>query len=243
MPLQKISSKWWRNCAKFILNESLCEPLWRGIRADWSAAWKSGHLKGEFIDGKYMRVHRTIGSTAWISKLPTHALKIRLLICWNVGNAGLDFRFWLSPRLAGEVWKEILKNHAHDSIGCCCSDKFIARLSPASNWQKTWRIIYSVLYAQNSRQHAAERRRQTLLFNPMPWPREEVINTTVRLAVASLICETVAVSLCHILFECPWDRSRPYWSANSSLRQLYPFMEFDIQISQIVPSMGYRRSI
>lgn len=21
------------------------------------------------------------------------------------------------------IWKELLKNHAHDSIGCCCSDK------------------------------------------------------------------------------------------------------------------------
>lgn len=21
------------------------------------------------------------------------------------------------------MWKEIMKNHAHDSIGCCCSDK------------------------------------------------------------------------------------------------------------------------
>ena len=27
------------------------------------------------------------------------------------------------------IWKEIMKNHAHDSIGCCCSDKVHQEIS------------------------------------------------------------------------------------------------------------------
>ncbi|MGQ7140985.1 hypothetical protein ACUOA8_10220, partial [Escherichia sp. SS-MK2] len=37
-------------------------------------------------------------------------------LAWTLG-------FEYHHGLLEKMWKEILKNHAHDSIGCCCSDK------------------------------------------------------------------------------------------------------------------------
>ena len=80
-----------------------------------------------------------------------------------------------------------------------------------------------------------------VLFNLMPWPREEVINTTVRLRASQ--------------FSLRDDRGNaiPYCIRQAREidpglidRQIVhygnyePFMEFDIQIQQIIPSMGYR---
>ncbi|PPY40870.1 alpha-mannosidase, partial [Cronobacter sakazakii] len=80
-------------------------------------------LKGEFIDGKTMRVHRTIGSTrmdikiahARIENSIVNLLEPLAAIAWSLG-------FEYHHGLFEKMWKEILKNHAHDSIGCCCSD-------------------------------------------------------------------------------------------------------------------------
>ena len=81
-------------------------------------------LKGEFIDGKYMRVHRTIGSTRMDIKIAHARIENKIVnileplatLAWTLG---FDYHHGLLEKM----WKEILKNHAHDSIGCCCSDK------------------------------------------------------------------------------------------------------------------------
>ncbi|HAI3783499.1 alpha-mannosidase [Escherichia coli] len=138
-------------------------------------------LKGEFIDGKYMRVHRTIGSTRMDIKV------------------------------------------AHARI----ENKIVNLLR-----------FYMRKIADNMPQSDADK---LVLFNLMPWPREEVINTTVRLRASQ--------------FNLRDDRGQPvpYFIRHAREidpglidRQIVhygnydPFMEFDIQINQIVPSMGYR---
>ena len=80
-----------------------------------------------------------------------------------------------------------------------------------------------------------------VLFNLMPWPREEVINTTIRLRGHQFCLRD--------------DRGNPVPFFVRGVREIdpglidrqivhygnyEPFMEFDIQIQQIVPSMGYR---
>lgn len=75
-----------------------------------------------------------------------------------------------------------LKNHAHDSIGCCCSDKvhreIVARFELAEDMADNLLRFYMRKIADNMPQSDADK---LVLFNLMPWPREEVINTTVRL--------------------------------------------------------------
>ncbi|VEN38251.1 unnamed protein product [Callosobruchus maculatus] len=80
-----------------------------------------------------------------------------------------------------------------------------------------------------------------VMFNLTPWPREEVINTTLRLRASQ--------------FRLLDDKGNeiPYYLRGARGidpglidRQIVhygnydPFMEFDIQIAQILPSMGYR---
>ena len=140
-------------------------------------------LKGEFIDGKYMRVHRTIGSTRMDIKIAHARIENKIVnlleplatLAWTLG---FDYHHGLLEKM----WKEILKNHAHDSIGCCCSDKvhreIVARFELAEDMADNLIRFYMRKIADNMPQSDADK---LVLFNLMPWPREEVINTTVRL--------------------------------------------------------------
>lgn len=81
-------------------------------------------ISGEFLDGKYMRVHRSIYSTrmdiktmnAEIENKLTNTLEPLMSLAHSLG---IEYHHGLVEL----IWKEIMKNHAHDSIGCCCSDK------------------------------------------------------------------------------------------------------------------------
>ncbi|HCT5820484.1 TPA: mannosylglycerate hydrolase [Citrobacter sedlakii] len=200
-------------------------------------------LKGEFIDGKYMRVHRTIGSTRMDIKIAHARIENKIVnlleplatLAWTLG---FDYHHGLLEKM----WKEILKNHAHDSIGCCCSDpvhrEIAARFMLAEDMADSLIRFYLRKVVDNMPHSDADK---LVLFNLMPWPREEVINTTLRLRASQ--------------FSLRDDRGNtvPYFIREAREldpglidRQIVhygnydPFMEYDIQIHQIVPSMGYR---
>lgn len=81
-------------------------------------------IKGEFLDGKYSRVHRSIFATRQdlktlntrIENKVTHILEPLMSIAYAHG-------FTYEHGLLEVIWKLLLKNHAHDSMGACCSDK------------------------------------------------------------------------------------------------------------------------
>ena len=80
-----------------------------------------------------------------------------------------------------------------------------------------------------------------VMFNLMPWPREEVMNTTIRLRASQFRLRDDKGN------EIPYFiRSARELDPGLIDRQIVhygnyePFMEFDIQLSQILPSMGYR---
>lgn len=80
--------------------------------------------EGEFTEGKYMRVHRSIYSTRMDIKMlnaSTEAELTQMLepLLSVASHLGFDY----SPSLVAEAWKTILQCHAHDSIGCCNSDR------------------------------------------------------------------------------------------------------------------------
>lgn len=81
-------------------------------------------LTGEFLDGKYMRVHRSIYSSRADIKSYNTRLEYKLTnilepLAVIAHRLGFDY---FSGAIE-YIWKEMMKNHAHDSIGCCCSDK------------------------------------------------------------------------------------------------------------------------
>ncbi len=199
-------------------------------------------LKGEFIDGKYMRVHRTIGSTRMDIKIAHARIENKIVnvleplatLAWTLG-------FEYHHGLLEKMWKEILKNHAHDSIGCCCSDKvhreILSRFELAEDMADNLTHFYMRKIVDNMPQSDADK---LVMFNLMPWPRDEVINTTIRLRASQ--------------FRLVDDKGNdvPYFIRHAREldpglidRQIVhygnyePFMAFDIQLSQNLPSMGY----
>ncbi|MCK7451628.1 mannosylglycerate hydrolase [Enterobacter chengduensis] len=200
-------------------------------------------LKGEFIDGKYMRVHRTIGSTRMDIKIAHARIENKIVnileplatLAWTLG---FDYHHGLLEKM----WKDILKNHAHDSIGCCCSDKvhreIVSRFELAEDMADNLVRFSMRKIVDNMPQSDADK---LVMFNLMPWPREEVINTTIRLRASQfrLRDEKGNEIPCFI-------RSARELDPGLIDRQIVhygnyePFMEFDIQIRQILPSMGYR---
>ncbi|EKM5760650.1 mannosylglycerate hydrolase [Cronobacter turicensis] len=199
-------------------------------------------LKGEFIDGRSMRVHRTIGSTrmdikiahAHIENKMVNLLEPLAAIAWSLG-------FEYHHGLFEKMWKEILKNHAHDSIGCCCSDavhrEIANRFSLAHDMADNLLTFYMRKIVDSI--PACDGDKLTL-FNLMPCPRNEVINTTVRLRgqrfalwdeqgapVAYFIRAARALDPGLV------DRQLVHYGHDE------PFMEYDIQLFQPLPAMGY----
>lgn len=200
-------------------------------------------LKGEFIDGKYMRVHRTIGSTRMDIKIAHARIENKIVnvleplatLAWTLG-------FEYHHGLLEKMWKEILKNHAHDSIGCCCSDKVhrevMSRFELAEDMADNLTCFYMRKIVDYMPQSEEDK---LVMFNLTPWPREEVINTTIRLRASQFrLLDDRGNEIPYCL------RSAREIDPGLIDRQIVhygnydPFMEFDIQLNQILPSMGYR---
>ena len=192
-------------------------------------------LKGEFIDGKYMRVHRTIGSTRMDIKIAHARIENKIVnileplaaLAWTLG---FDYHHGLLEKM----WKEILKNHAHDSIGCCCSDKvhreIVSRFELAEDMADNLVRFYMRKIVDNMPQSDADK---LVMFNLM--------NTTIRLRASQFRLRDEKGN------EIPYFiRSARELDPGLIDRQIVhygnydPFIEFDIQLSQILPSMGYR---
>ncbi len=80
-------------------------------------------LQGELLDGKYMRVHRSIFSSRADLKSSNTRIENKITnILEPLASLAHSFGEEYHEGLIEAIWKELMKNHAHDSIGCCCSD-------------------------------------------------------------------------------------------------------------------------
>lgn len=81
-------------------------------------------IQGELIDGKYERVHRSIYSMRMDLKAANTRIENKITnilepLASLAKSVGIPYQHGLMEL----IWKELMKNHAHDSIGACCSDK------------------------------------------------------------------------------------------------------------------------
>ncbi|MDX6041545.1 mannosylglycerate hydrolase [Scandinavium lactucae] len=199
-------------------------------------------LTGEFNDGKYMRVHRTIGSTRMDIKIAHARIENKIVnlleplatLAWTLG-------FEYHHGLLEKMWKEILKNHAHDSIGCCCSDKvhreIMSRFWLAEDMADSLITFYMRKIVDNM---ALSEGDKLTLFNLMPWPRDEVVNTTLRLRASRFrLVDSDGQEVAYFI------RASREIDPGLVDRQIVhygnyePFMEYDIQLRQVLPAMGW----
>lgn len=200
-------------------------------------------IKGEFNDGKYMRVHRTISSTRMDIKLIHAEVENKIVnileplasIAWTLG-------FEYHHGLIEKMWKESMKNHAHDSIGCCCSDKVHAEILNRYILADDMATNLINFYKRKVVDHmpAREGCDKLAFFNLSPYEREEVINTTITIRADKFNLfddDGKAVDYYiqdqRIIDPGKIDRQIVHYGNYD------PFIEYDIQIKYSVPAMGY----
>ncbi|MDH6017145.1 mannosylglycerate hydrolase [Vibrio splendidus] len=200
-------------------------------------------IKGEFNDGKYMRVHRTISSTRMDIKLIHAEIENKIVnileplasIAWTLG-------FEYHHGLIEKMWKESMKNHAHDSIGCCCSDKVHAEILNRYILADDMATNLIHFYKRKIVDHMPDREGcdKLAMFNLSLYEREEVVNTTITIRAQEFS-----------IFD---ENENPVEYFIQDKRQIDPgkvdrqivhygnydpFMEFDVQIKRTVPAMGF----
>lgn len=80
-------------------------------------------IKGELLDGKHQRIHRSIYSSRADLKTANTRIENKIInvlepiasICYSIG-------FDYQRGIIEQIWREMLKNHAHDSICGCSTD-------------------------------------------------------------------------------------------------------------------------
>ncbi|UOQ94579.1 mannosylglycerate hydrolase [Halobacillus shinanisalinarum] len=201
-------------------------------------------LNGEFLDGKYMRVHRSIFSTRMDIKAANTRVENKITnLLEPLASMAYDLGFEYHHGLIELIWKEIMKNHAHDSIGCCCSDKvhreIANRLFLAE--EKTDQLIeFYKRQIVDSMETSHDMDRLTL-FNFLPFEREEVVTTEIisKYSAFSLVNEE-GESIDYEILQAEEidpgliDRQIVHYG------NYEPFIKYKIQLKATLPAMGYR---
>lgn len=200
-------------------------------------------LQGEFLDGKYMRVHRSIYSTRMDIKAANTRIENKITnILEPLASIAYSLGFEYHHGLIELIWKEIMKNHAHDSIGCCCSDKvhreIMSRFFLAE--EKTDQLIE--FYKRKITDSIGTDRQEDRLtaFNLLPYERKDVVTTTVITKLESFTLEnangkTVPFEVLEKEIIDPGliDRQIVHYGNYD------PFYKYTIQLKDSIPAMGY----
>ncbi|WP_319370868.1 mannosylglycerate hydrolase [uncultured Ilyobacter sp.] len=200
-------------------------------------------IRGEFIDGKYMRIHRSISSTRMDIKDIHAKLEYRITnVLEPLAAVASTLGFEYHHGLIEHIWKLIMKNHAHDSIGCCCSDKvhreILERFILASDKVESLIIHYKRKIADHS--PAKDGADKLVVYNLLPNRVERVVDATVRIRANDFSLKDyngndVKYNVISKKEIDPGliDRQIVHYGVYE------PFMEYEIQFEATVPAMGY----
>lgn len=201
-------------------------------------------LRGEFLDGKYMRVHRSIYSSRADLKAANTRIENKITnILEPLASIAYSLGIPYHHGLIEAIWKELLKNHAHDSIGCCCSDKvhraiadrfFLAEDRTDSLIEFYKRKIVDAM----GMEHGLDK---FTVFNTLPYDRKEVITGSIitrmkQFALRNEDGQDVPFKILHqeIVDAGLIDRQIVHYGNYD------PFVRYDIALYDTVPAMGYR---
>ena len=200
-------------------------------------------IRGEFIDGKYMRVHRSISSTRMDIKDIHAKLEYRITnVLEPLSAVASSLGFEYHHGLIEHIWKLIMKNHAHDSIGCCCSDKvhreILERFVLASDKVESLIIHYKRKIADHS--PAKDGADKLVVYNLLPNKVKRVVDATVRIrsndfSLKDYEGNNVKYNVISKKEIDPGliDRQIVHYGVYE------PFLEYEIQFEAAVPAMGY----
>lgn len=200
-------------------------------------------IKGEFFDGKYSRVHRSIFSTRMDIKAANVRIENKLTnILEPLASLAYSLGHTYHHGLIEGIWKEIMKNHAHDSIGCCCSDKvhfeIMARFINAE--ERTDRLIE--FYQRKIVEGIPSEKGldKLVLFNLLPCEREQVVETSLISKYAAFkLVDSKGVEVAYEIIQEEIidpgliDRQIVHYGNYD------PFIKYSLRIFRNLPAMGY----
>ncbi|PLR85042.1 alpha-mannosidase [Bacillus canaveralius] len=244
MPIQKNISTIIEKLSKLYPDREFFLSRYENVFAEIEKSSDLPTLKGEFLDGKYMRVHRSIYSTRMDIKAANARIENKLAnILEPLASVAYSLGFEYHHGLIELIWKEIMKNHAHDSIGCCCSDKvhqeIFNRFTLAEEkvdqlieFYKR-KIVDSIGTEWNYDRLTA--------FNFLPYVRDEVMTATVisKFHSFKLLNEEeeeieFEVLKSEIIDPGLIDRQIVHYGNYD------PFIKYTVQLRDSIPSLGYK---
>lgn len=200
-------------------------------------------IYGECLDGKYMRVHRSIYSSRNDIKSMNTILENKITnILEPLSSIAYSLGFEYFHGVIESIWKDMLKNHAHDSIGCCCSDKvhyeILNRFIVANE-----KIDRTIDFYKRKITDAIDKNislDKLTVFNLLPYRRKQVVeaNIITRMKGFKIVDKNKQPSSFKIIHKEIVD-------AGLIDRQIVhygnydPFVKYTIQFIDEIPSMGY----
>lgn len=201
-------------------------------------------ISGEFLDGKYMRVHKSIYSTRMDIKIIHAQTENKLTnILEPLATIAYSLGFEYYHGLIEKIWKILMKNHAHDSIGCCCSD--IVHSQILSRFQLADDMIENLIKFYTRKIVDAIPNKKDMdkltIFNLLPYKKSDIIKATIRIrsqrfSIYNANNNAIPFTIKRAEEIDPGlvDRQIVHYGVYD------PFMEYDIELSnEDIPAMGY----
>lgn len=201
-------------------------------------------LQGEFLDGKYMRVHRSIYSTRMDIKAANTRIENKITnLLEPLASLAYSLGFEYHHGLIELIWKEIMKNHAHDSIGCCCSDKVHREISNRFFLaeEKVDQLINFYKRKIVDSMDTQEQYDRLTAFNLLPYKRTEVVTTSVMTKLKSF--KLVDKDSNELDFEIIGSEITDPGLIDRQIvhyGNYDPFIKYTIQLKDTLPAMGYK---
>lgn len=200
-------------------------------------------LEGEFLDGRYMRVHRSIFSSRADLKAANTRIENKITnLLEPLASIAYSLGFTYHHGLMEAIWKELMKNHAHDSIGCCCSDKvhraiadryFLAEERTDCLIQFYMRKIVDAMDCGGALD-------KLTVFNLLPYEREGVVRGEIITKMRGFVLEkSDGTQMDYQIME------EQEVDAGLIDRQIVhygnyePFIKYVLEFCDAIPSMGY----
>lgn len=200
-------------------------------------------VSGEFIDGKYSRVHRSIFSmradlksaNTRIENKITNTLEPMMAIAFSLG-------FAYQAGTIEAIWKDLMENHAHDSMGACCSDKVHAEILARyhSVEERVDRLID--FYERKISEAIPDKKDQDklVIYNTFQRNRRKVVDCTIISKLHNFVLKTAEGELV------PYEIiSQEVVDPGLIDRQIVhygdydPFIEYKIRLVRELPAVGY----
>lgn len=200
-------------------------------------------LRGEFLDGRYMRVHRSIYSSRADLKAANTRIENKIT-CLLEPLASIAYKlgFPYHHGLIEAIWKELMKNHAHDSIGCCCSDKVHRAIADRYFLaeERADRLIEFYMRKIVDAMDCSRALDKLTVFNLLPYEREGMIRGKIITKMKRFVLERPDGSL--LDYEIT---DRRIVDAGLIDRQIVhygdyePFVEYTLEFCDRIPAMGF----